>query len=54
MQESLHVESEIEVARIGTKLSKESNGFDMHECIENGHENGPSPKLKTSHDTLLF
>ena len=54
MQERLRVSSEIEAVGLETKLVEEHNDFVLHECIVEGHEHGPKPKLKTSYGKLIF
>ena len=46
MQERLHVSSKIEAVGLEAKLAEKYNDCDLHECIEEGHEHGPLPKLK--------
>ena len=54
MQERLRVSSEIEAVGLETKLAEEHNDCVLHECIVEGHEHGPKPKLKTSYGKLIF
>ena len=54
MQERLRVNSKIETVWLETKLAEEHNDCVLHECIVEGHEHGPKPKLKTSYGKLIF